>query len=433
MAGYSVVIPARDAARTLGRVLDALAAQEPAPAEVIVVDDGSTDATAQIAAERTARGSLSTGGGRFAGGARNAGWEEARGDAVVFLDADVVPAPGWGAGVARALAEFPGALVGCARTFDADTPWGWVATCRSRRRTCRSARRASAASSRPSACSCRATRRCAGTRATAARTRSSAPTRSRPACGSSSTRASRPRTSTSAAPSATCGASSGGSRTAWRARCRSSRAGSGVRSGACRSTTSRSLRLPVVYRRVAGDPRAARPLPRGAAPAGIAEWTLGASALRYAARRPALRGGSQPHFRVSAKPILVTGAHRSGTTWVGKMLALAPGVAYIHEPFNPRTAAGLSPARFDRYFTVVTRENEARYRPGLEQTIRFRYGLGAAAALAARSRRRRAHRPRPVRVGKARLTGRDGRSSRIRSRCSRPSGSPSASGWTWSC
>ena len=80
---------------------------------------------------------------------------------------------------------------------------------------------------------------------------------------------------------------------------------------------------------------------------------------------------------MSGKPILVTGAHRSGTTWVGKMLALAPGVAYIHEPFNPRTAAGLSPARFDRYFTVVTSENEARYRPGLEQTVRFRYGLGA--------------------------------------------------------
>ena len=76
------------------------------------------------------------------------------------------------------------------------------------------------------------------------------------------------------------------------------------------------------------------------------------------------------------KPILVTGAHRSGTTWVGKMLALAPGVAYIHEPFSPRTAAGLSPAGFDRYFTVVTPENEGRYRAGLEQTIQFRYGLG---------------------------------------------------------
>ena len=80
---------------------------------------------------------------------------------------------------------------------------------------------------------------------------------------------------------------------------------------------------------------------------------------------------------MSGRPILVTGAHRSGTTWVGKMLALAPGVAYIHEPFNPRTPAGLSPAPFDRYFTVVTAENEERYRAGLERTLAFRYAVGA--------------------------------------------------------
>jgi hypothetical protein len=76
-------------------------------------------------------------------------------------------------------------------------------------------------------------------------------------------------------------------------------------------------------------------------------------------------------------PILVTGAHRSGTTWVGKMLALAPQVAYVHEPFNPRTAAGLSPAPFDRYFTVVTAENEERYLAGLERTLALRYDVGA--------------------------------------------------------
>jgi len=33
--------------------------------------------------------------------------------------------------------------------------------------------------------------------------------------------------------------------------------------------------------------------------------------------------------------ILVTGIHRSGTTFVGKMLTLAPGVRYVQEPFNP--------------------------------------------------------------------------------------------------
>jgi hypothetical protein len=80
---------------------------------------------------------------------------------------------------------------------------------------------------------------------------------------------------------------------------------------------------------------------------------------------------------LDAPPILVTGAHRSGTTWVGKMLALAPGVAYIHEPFNPRTPPGLSPAPFDRYFTAVTAGNEERYLPGLERTLGFRYDVGA--------------------------------------------------------
>jgi GT2 family glycosyltransferase len=36
----------------------------------------------------------------------------------------------------------------------------------------------------------------------------------------------------------------------------------------------------------------------------------------------------------AARGVLVTGAPRSGTTWVGRMLALAPGTFYTHEPFN---------------------------------------------------------------------------------------------------
>jgi hypothetical protein len=59
------------------------------------------------------------------------------------------------------------------------------------------------------------------------------------------------------------------------------------------------------------------------------------------------------------------------------MLALAPEVAYLHEPFSPRTPRGLSPARFERYYTVVTTANESRYRPGLERTLSLRYDLGA--------------------------------------------------------
>lgn len=46
---YSVVIPAFDAERTLGSVLTSLAAQDPPPEEIVVVDDRSTDRTAEIA------------------------------------------------------------------------------------------------------------------------------------------------------------------------------------------------------------------------------------------------------------------------------------------------------------------------------------------------------------------------------------------------
>jgi glycosyltransferase involved in cell wall biosynthesis len=122
----TVVIPAYNAERTIGRVLEALADQDPAPDEVIVVDDGSTDRTAELASARGAR-VVRTERHGYAGGARNHGWDQARGDVVVFLDSDAVPQPGWGSGLARALGEFPGAIVGCARTFSARTAWGWVA------------------------------------------------------------------------------------------------------------------------------------------------------------------------------------------------------------------------------------------------------------------------------------------------------------------
>jgi glycosyltransferase involved in cell wall biosynthesis len=122
----TVVIPAYNAERTLGQVLEALGAQTPPVDEVIVVDDDSTDSTAALAESSGARVLRNERPG-FVGGARNQGWDAAKGDVVVFLDADAVPASGWGEGLTRAVVEFPGAIVGCARRFSAHTPWGWVA------------------------------------------------------------------------------------------------------------------------------------------------------------------------------------------------------------------------------------------------------------------------------------------------------------------
>jgi cellulose synthase/poly-beta-1,6-N-acetylglucosamine synthase-like glycosyltransferase len=93
---------------------------------VIVADDASTDDTAAVARAHGAQ-VVGVDGRRFAGGARNTGWAAATGELVVFLDADAVPARGWGAALVAAAQEFPGAIIGCARTFTARTAWGWVA------------------------------------------------------------------------------------------------------------------------------------------------------------------------------------------------------------------------------------------------------------------------------------------------------------------
>jgi hypothetical protein len=82
----SVVIPAYNAAAHLRATLASVAAQFQAPAEVIVVDDGSVDATAAIAANAGARVIRQENAGVSA--ARNAGVRSARSEWIAFLDAD---------------------------------------------------------------------------------------------------------------------------------------------------------------------------------------------------------------------------------------------------------------------------------------------------------------------------------------------------------
>lgn len=94
MLAASVIVPARNAEETLPRTLEALAAQEPGGAfEVIVVDDGSTDRTAELAREAGVRVVSQPPLGPAI--ARNLGASRARADALAFCDADVFPTPGW--------------------------------------------------------------------------------------------------------------------------------------------------------------------------------------------------------------------------------------------------------------------------------------------------------------------------------------------------
>jgi glycosyltransferase involved in cell wall biosynthesis len=97
VTAVTVIVPARDAADTLPACLDALAAQSiEEPFEVLVVDDGSSDGTPELA-ERSALAPrvVRLPGGGGPGAARAAGAALASGDALAFTDADCVPAPGW--------------------------------------------------------------------------------------------------------------------------------------------------------------------------------------------------------------------------------------------------------------------------------------------------------------------------------------------------
>lgn len=86
------------------------------------------------------------------------------------------------------------------------------------------------------------------------------------------------------------------------------------------------------------------------------------------------------------KPILVTGGHRTGTTWVGRMLTASSEAAYISEPLNVLHRPGVMRAPVRHWYTYICPDNEAAYLPTLRQTLNFRYHL-AVEIVSLRSRR----------------------------------------------
>jgi len=101
----SVIVPAYNAAETLGECLAALLEQSTPRGEyeVIVVDDGSTDSTPEIVKRYEVR--LLSQPNQGPGAARNLGVSQARGEIILFTDADCVPARDWIEEMVRPLAE----------------------------------------------------------------------------------------------------------------------------------------------------------------------------------------------------------------------------------------------------------------------------------------------------------------------------------------
>ena len=117
-ASASLLIPARDEADNLRENLPAMLAQEPPPLELLILDDGSTDATAEVVAHASAHSDIPV---RLLRGATlPPGWSgknwachqlagEARGEVLIFCDADVKPSTD---AVGRSVAAMEGSGAG---------------------------------------------------------------------------------------------------------------------------------------------------------------------------------------------------------------------------------------------------------------------------------------------------------------------------------
>ncbi len=122
----SVVVCAYNAERTMRHCLESLRRLDYPNFEVIIVDDGSRDTTAQIAADfpefrliRQANKGL--------GVARNVGLHAALGELIAYTDSDCVVDPHWLSFMVRAMAE--GGVDGCGGPNYAPHEDGWVEGC----------------------------------------------------------------------------------------------------------------------------------------------------------------------------------------------------------------------------------------------------------------------------------------------------------------
>lgn len=84
----SCVIPVRDGERYLAAAIDSALAQDPLPREIVVVDDGSRDATREVAGRYGSRIRYVHQAAAGPAAARNFGLAQTKGSLVAFLDAD---------------------------------------------------------------------------------------------------------------------------------------------------------------------------------------------------------------------------------------------------------------------------------------------------------------------------------------------------------
>lgn len=117
----TVIIPAYNAAKTLGECLIRIQQQVDVPdeVEIIVVDDGSKDETAVIAQTANVR-LIQTPQKQGAAAARNAGIRAAQGELICFTDADCWPRPNWLSELVKPF--MVNEVIGCKGIYESDQP-----------------------------------------------------------------------------------------------------------------------------------------------------------------------------------------------------------------------------------------------------------------------------------------------------------------------
>ena len=73
------------------------------------------------------------------------------------------------------------------------------------------------------------------------------------------------------------------------------------------------------------------------------------------------------------KPLLVTGIHRSATSWVGRMLAAGGGLTYANEPLSVSHRQGVLGMDVKHWYAYIIEENESQYLPAIQDLVKLRY------------------------------------------------------------
>jgi len=124
LPSVSVVLPVLNGAATISDTLDSLMAQSPVPAsmEIIVVDNGSTDATREIVSRYSAV-TLIQEQRRGPAAARDAGLRAARGEVILYCDADTLLTRKWVGELCRCFSDSRVMLAaGCTLSYPPVTP-----------------------------------------------------------------------------------------------------------------------------------------------------------------------------------------------------------------------------------------------------------------------------------------------------------------------